>query len=172
MLSCLGLLGAAGCHRPLAALIISPPTVAAVPVAPNPVAPAPAVPLGPVLAHYEWVAPMLTNYTLNMGIMAADAAGNTYVGGWQQGKGTLASAEGQQLLLGVGRYNIDLGFVASYGPQGQLRWAQGIRNLYLRPVYVQDVVTGTGGQVYALGNMGVAKTVFSSSDGRPLRHRS
>lgn len=109
---------------------------------------------------------MLTNYTLNLGNMAADASGNTYIGGWQQGKGTLASADGQQLLLGVGRYNIDLGFVASYGPQGQLRWAQNIRNLDLRSVYVQDVVTGTGGQVYALGTMGVTKTIFSSSNGR------
>jgi hypothetical protein len=66
----------------------------------------------------------------------------------------------------VGRYNIDLGFVASYDPQGQLRWAQGIRNLDLRSVYVQDVVIGASGQVYALGNMGVTKTAFSSSDGR------
>jgi hypothetical protein len=113
VLGYLGSLGAAGCHRPLTTPTAISPAVSVVPVPLAPVAVAPAPPLGPVLAHYEWVAPMLTNYTLDLGNMAADAAGNTYVGGWQQGKGTLASADGQRLLLGVGRYNIDLGFVAT-----------------------------------------------------------
>jgi hypothetical protein len=87
VLGCLGLLGAAGCHRPLTTPVVSPPAVSAVPVVPTPAAPIPAPPLGPVLAYYEWVAPMLTNYTLNLGNMAADAAGNTYLGGGSKARG-------------------------------------------------------------------------------------